>query len=234
MKRCFMFILTAALCLTGCGRQAEEATARIFAMDTVMEVTAYGGQAEQVVTSVEETIRTLEDQFSRTKEDSAVSALNREGTAENVPEDVRQLIARAQEYRDATGGAFDITIAPVMDAWGFTGDSFRVPSAAELAELLTKVDSNRIRMQDGPSASVTLGEGQAIDLGGIAKGYTSDQVERVFRGKRQDLAGGQCVRAGRQARRLRLAGGHPGSPERERTGGDPSPAGCLCHYLRRL
>lgn len=181
MKRCFMFILTAALCLTGCGRQAEEATARIFAMDTVMEVTAYGGQAEQVVTSVEETIRTLEDQFSRTKEDSAVSALNREGTAGNVPENVRQLIARAQEYRDATGGAFDITIAPVMDAWGFTGDSFRVPSAAELAELLTKVDSNRIRMQDGPSASVTLGEGQAIDLGGIAKGYTSDQVERVFR-----------------------------------------------------
>ena len=181
MKRCFILILTAALCLTGCGKQAEEATAQIFAMDTVMEVTAYGGQVKDVISSAEETIRELEDQLSRTKEDSVVSLLNREGAAENVPEDVRQLIARAREYQDATGGAFDITIAPVMDAWGFTGDSFRVPEQAELEELLTRVNSDEIQMQDAPSASVTLGDGQTIDLGGIAKGYTSDQVERVFR-----------------------------------------------------
>ena len=94
--------------------------------------------------------------------------------------DYWNLIARAKEYRDATNGAFDITIAPVMDAWGFTGDSFRVPEQSELDTLLKKVNSDAIQMLGSPSDSVTLGEGQAIDLGGIAKGYTSDCVEAVF------------------------------------------------------
>ena len=67
-----------------------------------------------------------------------------------------------------------------MDAWGFTGDSFRVPEQSELDTLLKKVNSDAIQMLGSPSDSVTLGEGQAIDLGGIAKGYTSDCVEAVF------------------------------------------------------
>ena len=68
-----------------------------------------------------------------------------------------------------------------MDAWGFTGDQFRVPKQSELNELLKHVNSDEIQVQEEPSYSVTLGEGQAIDLGGIAKGYTSDLVEQTFR-----------------------------------------------------
>ena len=67
-----------------------------------------------------------------------------------------------------------------MDAWGFTGDSFRIPEQSELDELLKHVNSDEIQIQEEPAHSVTLGEGQAIDLGGIAKGYTSDCVEAVF------------------------------------------------------
>ena len=47
MKRFSILILTLCLCLTGCGKQTTEATAQIFAMDTVMEVAAYGEHAEQ-------------------------------------------------------------------------------------------------------------------------------------------------------------------------------------------
>ena len=68
-----------------------------------------------------------------------------------------------------------------MDAWGFTGDQFRVPEQSELNELLKHVNSDEIQIQEEPAHSVTLGEGQAIDLGGIAKGYTSDWVEQTFR-----------------------------------------------------
>ncbi|MFR6694090.1 MAG: FAD:protein FMN transferase [Dysosmobacter sp.] len=86
---------------------------------------------------------------------------------------------RAQEYRDATNGAFDITIAPIMDAWGFTGDQFRVPEQSELNDAVESMSTAmRSRCSGGRRPdSVTLGEGQAIDLGGIAKGYTSDWVE---------------------------------------------------------
>ena len=180
MKRFSILIAALCLCLTGCGKQTTEATAQIFAMDTVMEVAAYGEHAEQAVKYTEKRIEELENRLSRTKADSLVSGLNRDGSIRHLTYDYWNLIARAKEYQDATNGAFDITIAPVMDAWGFTGDSFRVPEQSELDTLLKKVNSDAIQMLGSPSDSVTLGEGQAIDLGGIAKGYTSDCVEAVF------------------------------------------------------
>lgn len=182
MKRFSILIAALCLCLTGCGKQTTEATAQIFAMDTVMEIAAYGEHAEQAVKYTEKRIEELENRLSRTKADSLVSGLNRDGSIRHLTYDYWNLIARAKEYRDATNGAFDITIAPVMDAWGFTGDSFRVPEQSELDTLLKKVNSDAIQMLGSPSDSVTLGEGQAIDLGGIAKGYTSDWVEQTFRG----------------------------------------------------
>ena len=136
MKRCFILILAAALCLSGCGKQEKEASAQIFAMDTVMEIAAFGPQAEEAVSETESQIQELEKQLSRT---------------------------------------------PVMDAWGVTGDSFRVPEQAELDALLRRVNSGEIQMQAESTESVALGEGQAIDLGGIAKGYTSDLVEQTLR-----------------------------------------------------
>ena len=182
MKRFSILILTLCLCLTGCGKQTTEATAQIFAMDTVMEIAAYCSKAEEAVQEAEGQIKALENKLSRTKADSDVSRVNHNGTTPTtgLTYGTRALLPAALEYRDATNGAFDITIAPVMDAWGFTGDSFRVPEQSELDTLLKKVNSDAIQMLGSPSDSVTLGEGQAIDLGGIAKGYTSDCVEAVF------------------------------------------------------
>lgn len=182
MKRFSILIAALCLCLTGCGKQTTEATAQIFAMDTVMEVAAYGPKAEEAVQEAEGQIKALENKLSRTKADSDVSRVNHNGTTPTtgLTYGTRALLPAALEYRDATNGAFDITIAPVMDAWGFTGDSFRVPEQSELDTLLKKVNSDAIQMLGSPSDSVTLGEGQAIDLGGIAKGYTSDCVEAVF------------------------------------------------------
>lgn len=183
MKRFSILIAALCLCLTGCGKQITEAAAQIFAMDTVMEVTAYGEHAEQAVKYTEKRIEELENRLSRTKADSDVSRVNHNGTTPTtgLTYGMRALLPAALEYRDATNGAFDITIAPIMDAWGFTGDQFRVPEQSELNELLKHVNSDEIQVQEEPSYSVTLGEGQAIDLGGIAKGYTSDLVEQTFR-----------------------------------------------------
>ena len=183
MKRFSILILTLCLCLTGCGKQTTEATAQIFAMDTVMEVAAYCSKAEEAVQETKGRIKALENQLSRTKADSDVSRVNHNGTTPTtgLTYGMRALLPAALEYRDATNGAFDITIAPIMDAWGFTGDQFRVPEQSELNELLKHVNSDEIQVQEEPSYSVTLGEGQAIDLGGIAKGYTSDLVEQTFR-----------------------------------------------------
>ena len=52
-----------------------------------------------------------------------------------------------------TDGAFSVTVAPIMDAWNFTGDNPRVPSRAELDALLQDVGDERISFGDG---TVTL------------------------------------------------------------------------------
>ena len=178
MKRFSILIAALCLCLTGCGKQTTEATAQIFAMDTVMEVAAYGPKAEEAVQEAEGQIKALENKLSRTKADSDVSRVNHNGTTPTtgLTYGTRALLPAALEYRDATNGAFDITIAPVMDAWGFTGDSFRVPERSELDELLKHVNSDEIQIQEEPAHSVTLGEGQAIDLGGIANGIESGKI----------------------------------------------------------
>ena len=159
MKRFSILIAALCLCLTGCGKQTTEATAQIFAMDTVMEVAAYGPKAEKAVQETEGQIKALENQLSRTKADSDVSRVNHNGTTPTtgLTYGTRALLPAALEYRDATNGAFDITIAPVMDAWGFTGDSFRVPERSELDELLKHVNSDEIQIQEEPAHSVTLG-----------------------------------------------------------------------------
>ncbi len=183
MKRFSILIWIAALCLTGCGQKTTEASAQIFAMDTVMSITAYGKGAEAAVSEAEGQIHALEAKLSRTLPESDVTRINENGTAPTtgVSAGARDLLAAAAEYNRATVGAFDITVAPVMDAWGFTGDSYRVPSQVELDELLPLVDSRQLAFAETPEYSITLGEGQAIDLGGIAKGYTSDLVEICFR-----------------------------------------------------
>ena len=172
MKRFSILIAALCLCLTGCGKQTTEATAQIFAMDTVMEVAAYGSKAEEAVQEAEGLIKALEKQLSRTKADSDVSRVNHNGTAPTtgLTYGTRALLPAALEYRDATNGAFDITIAPVMDAWGFTGDQFRVPEQSELDELLKIRQQRRDPNSGGTGLFRNAGGGTVHRLGGHRQG----------------------------------------------------------------
>ena len=87
------------------------------------------------------------------------------------------LLQSAMTYSAATGGLFDVTVAPLVSLWGITTDSPRVPSQSEIDVLLPLVGSGHIHM-DGNA--VTLDSGCAVDLGGIAKGYASDRGRRVL------------------------------------------------------
>jgi len=165
---------------TACGQASAEA--QIIAMDTVMTFTAYGKDGEKAISEAGRLIYELEDQLSRTREDSEVSRLNTaDGEQMEVSVGTGQLLGAAKEYARMTGNAFDVTIAPVSDLWGFTRESHQVPSAASLKEKLQLVDSAKIQLSGGESAvGVVLGSGQQIDLGGIAKGYVSDLIEGLY------------------------------------------------------
>ena len=189
--------LAACLLLTGCGAGEDtakdtETSARssvqtntevpvskeIFAMDTYMTVTAYGENGQKAVDAAEQEIERLDALLSTGSADSEISKLNAAGTGQ-LSEDSAELVSRALEINEGTDGAFDITVYPLMQAWGFTDEAYRVPSDSELAALLEKTGSDRLDW-DADSSTLALGDGQAIDLGGIAKGYTSGRIMELF------------------------------------------------------
>lgn len=199
MRRLFAAALCAALAcgLAACG-QGGESSAEFYAMDTNMAAAAYGGGAKSAVDETQREVCRLDALLSRTRPDSAVSLLNA-GTGLADPE-VWDLLSAATGYSGATNGAFDVTVAPVVSAWGFTTDHYQVPDQSELDSLLPRVGSAHIHL--GQESTISLDAGTQIDLGGIAKGYASDRAEAVLakhgvKSAKVELGGNVYVRGGK-------------------------------------
>ena len=139
-----IFIMTIILCLvfvTGCGAEeksedpGEPLSKDIFAMDTYMTLTAYGEAAEDALNQAEAEIYRIDALLSTGNPESEISKLNKEKHLA-VSEETFNLIKRACEMGEDTKGIFDITIYPIMGAWGFTDGNYRVPDEKELKDLL--------------------------------------------------------------------------------------------------
>lgn len=182
MKQLFIGgLLVAALMLAGCGAQtsAEESsqTREVYAMDTVMTLEAYGQNADAALDEAVAEIERLDALWSIASSDGEIAQLNAEKQI-TASADTLALLTRAKEISAATDGLFSTTIAPLMDAWGFTSGDYRVPDEAELSALLAHVDDEEIAISD---STVTIPADAKVDLGGIAKGFTSARVMEIFR-----------------------------------------------------
>lgn len=180
--RSITLVLALVLGLTGCSASpADPDTAeehiQFLAMDTVMTLSLYGENRAEALSAAEELIRDLESRLSRTEERSAVSRLNR-GEAVELDEELDSLLSLAAFFRLATEGAFNIGVAPLASAWGFTTDHYQVPDPSEISRLVKVAEETWLR--DSPEGQI-LEPGQAIDLGGIAKGYAADKLAELFR-----------------------------------------------------
>lgn len=185
-----LILLLVTLLLSGCAPSAprgetstpsedgatHSATRELFAMDTYMTLTAYGSRAEEALDKCEEEIQRLDALWSVGSEDSETSRLNREGGGALSPE-TAVLVEQSLGLYESTEGAFDITIYPLMEAWGFTTGDFHVPDGETIATLLERVGAGALNY-DGETLS--LPEGVQVDFGGIAKGYTSQRIMEIF------------------------------------------------------
>lgn len=159
------------------GRDLPSESGEIFAMDTYMSVSATGEKAKEAVDASLEEIQRLDALWSVGDEDSVVSRLNRHESVE-LDEDTAGLLERALEISSDTDRAFDITIYPLMEEWGFTTGDFKVPAPERLEELLEHVDAGRLEYSS--KEAFNLPEDIQIDFGGIAKGYASDRIMEIF------------------------------------------------------
>lgn len=188
--------------LTGQSLVRHEATR--MSMACLYAIEAYGPDAERLRRVVEDAfdeVDRIDRLMSHYKADSAVSRLNREAAHQPVAVDAElfDLIAAAAHYNRESRGAFDITVGPLMKAWGFFRGEGRVPSAEALAAARRLVDGRHVIL-DSAARTIAFDEpGVEIDLGGIAKGYAVDRAAALLRerqiGSALISAGGSTIYA---------------------------------------
>jgi len=125
----------------------------------------------------------LEDELSRFRSESEVSLLNALGASRPVPvgRALFEILETARKAWEETGGAFDPTVGPLMDAWGFPRGPARVPPPEEIARLLLSRGMDHLILDREAHTARFDREGVAIDLGAIGKGYAVDRLQALLR-----------------------------------------------------
>lgn len=156
------------------------------AMGTEFTVVAYGQDVRLLAETVEEVfqeIDRIDKQMSNYKPESELSLINREAAsrAVRVEPSLFALIQKSLQYSEDTGGAFDITVGPLMKAWGFFRGEGRVPSPGELHAVLVHVGYQHVKLDPANRTIHFDVPGIELDLGGIAKGYAVDRAVSILR-----------------------------------------------------
>jgi thiamine biosynthesis lipoprotein len=121
--------------------------------------------------------------MSHYRRDSPLSRLNREAAdgPVTVEPELLDFLAECLRWSRESGGAFDVTVGPLMKAWGFFRDEGRVPGEDELARALDVVGYRHVVL-DPQAGTVRFDRpGVELDLGGIGKGYAVDRVVALLR-----------------------------------------------------
>lgn len=171
-------MLTAALIFSGCVGN-KSANSDFFAMDTYMSITAYGPKADDAVKKAEEYVQNMDMLMSTGDAGSEISRLNVNGRAQ-LSEDTAAVLKRALQVCRDTDGCFDPTVYALSEVWGFTTKKYTVPDDAGISSARKCVNASAVRVDDNDVAVIDV-DGVKVDMGGIAKGYTSSGVMDLFR-----------------------------------------------------
>jgi thiamine biosynthesis lipoprotein len=138
--------------------------------------------ARQAATQAFERAEQLEQIFSDYREDSEVSEAER--IAVRRPRVVSpllfDLLERCLHFSRLTGGAFDITVGPVVRLWRRCRVTGRLPTTVELDRALASVGYEKVLLNPRTHSLRLTASGMHLDLGGIAKGYAADEIFRIL------------------------------------------------------
>ena len=132
--------------------------------------------SEDLHEAIKEEMAAVDATFSMFNSESWLSKWNR-GEVEEMPDMVQEVMRLALSVSEKTGGAFDVTVAPLVNAWGFGYKEGKWPTDAQVDSLRQHVGYKKLIVKD----KKLLHEGSpTVDFGAIAKGYAVDRVGRVL------------------------------------------------------
>ncbi len=153
-----------------------------FMMDTYVTVYAIGPRkiTAGAIDLALDRMQEVDTKFSAHNPKSPVYAFNHEGKPISDPEIV-SVAAMALRIARESDGAFDITIAPLLELWGFYGDAPHLPRDQEIKACLRRIGFQYLLIKKQELQKTK--DDVEIDLGGIAKGYAVGEAVKVLKEK---------------------------------------------------
>jgi thiamine biosynthesis lipoprotein len=155
-------------------------------MATRFEILLYGEREADLRAAGEQAldeVDRLESQLSLYRPASEIAAVNRLAARQpvRVSPELFALLALAQQLHQETGGAFDITIGPLVRCWGFMGGTGSLPTAPAVAAARERVGMHHVILNRDDGSVRFDRQGVMIDLGAIGKGYAIDCAVQILR-----------------------------------------------------
>ncbi|MDD5449822.1 MAG: FAD:protein FMN transferase [Candidatus Omnitrophica bacterium] len=184
MRKIFYVIIAAlaiGLSVRACDNKGPvtEKTTRLM-MDTYVTITAVGPRqsTSKAINLALNRMQEISVKFNSLDKRSPIYAFNDNETPITDPE-LLSVIKKALEISRESEGAFDITVAPLLELWGFYDKKFRVPDARQIKDCLARIGYRHLSIDNGKL--IKDNAGVKIDLGGIGKGYAISEAVKVLK-----------------------------------------------------
>lgn len=156
---------------------------------------------------IEETLKAVDQEFSMFNPQSTVALIN-EGKRPTLSDDFLEIYQLAQQVNEESDGAFDITVAPLVNAWGFGFKSQQMPNNHQIDSLRRLVGMEHVSLAGAKGSQYVRFQRprMMLDFSAIAKGYGTDRVARLLMS--HDVAnfmveiGGEVYAKGNSEKRL--------------------------------
>lgn len=178
----FYWLIVFTVCLPGCGAKLESVSLSGATMGTTWHVSFMGAvkDANHIQLGIEQQLERVNDSMSTYRPDSEISRFNDWARQESfsITSDFVTVLTAALAVGAASDGAYDVTVGPVVNLWGFgpgLGSADKVPDEGELQGLLDRVGQDKLRL-DSATATLLKTDDIELDFSSIAKGYAVDRI----------------------------------------------------------
>ncbi|MBU8913193.1 MAG: FAD:protein FMN transferase [Spirochaetales bacterium] len=175
-----------AALLGSCGGDPPRHSRTEFLLGTPVTVTTYGRVSPDLLDQVFARVGEIERKMSTSEDDHTDTELLQVNAAAgtrpvSVSPDTFSVVKEALAFSESSGGAFDVTVHPLVRLWGIGTESAAIPDAEQLSAALELVDYRAVQMDPEDTAILLPRPGMGVDVGGIAKGYAADEAARILR-----------------------------------------------------
>jgi thiamine biosynthesis lipoprotein len=168
------------------GEMLQRSIGGVYCMGTNFDIVAYGTDREGLESTIAYALREakrLDGLFSNYRAESELCRVNRFGSRGpvTISSDLFQLLSACRVYSECSEGTFDVTMGPLMKAWGFYKGTGQLPKPEEVVQALGNVGFAKVDLHEQNITVRLAKEGMELDPGGIGKGFAVDKMAKILK-----------------------------------------------------